>query len=259
MEIKEKARIFGVPVSTIERDYAQNWLLKHISKINMVLKGGTGIKKVYNENYRFSDDLDFTLSEKFNENNLNNEINSAIESARDESGIDFSQNIKLEKNINGFTTGISINLIQRGGLPVKIKLDITDFDKEKIILPILNKEIIHTYSDSFKAKTPVYNLKEIIAEKIRALFERTRPRDLYDVWYFLVESNLKVSKDITGKKIKFKKVKIDLSSLEKRKNDFAHAWKNSLNHQINNLPDFELVYNKTINILKEYETSKTKI
>jgi len=30
MEIKEKARTHGVPQSTIEKDYAQNWLLKSI-------------------------------------------------------------------------------------------------------------------------------------------------------------------------------------------------------------------------------------
>jgi len=56
-EIREKAREFGVPVSTIERDYAQNWLLKPLSSVNMVLKGGTGIRKAYIGDYRFSDDL----------------------------------------------------------------------------------------------------------------------------------------------------------------------------------------------------------
>jgi len=45
----------GAPESTVERDYAQNWLLFRLSKtfIKMALKGGTGIRKVYIENYRF--------------------------------------------------------------------------------------------------------------------------------------------------------------------------------------------------------------
>ena len=51
-----------------------------------------------------------------------------------------------------------------------------------------------------------------------------------------------------------KGVQVKITELEKRKNDFAHAWKNSLNHQINNLPDFELVYDKTIEVLGKYET-----
>jgi len=36
----------------------------------MALKGGTGIRKVYIEQYRFSDDLDFTLIEKYELDNL---------------------------------------------------------------------------------------------------------------------------------------------------------------------------------------------
>lgn len=65
-EIKEHAREYGVPPSTIERDYAQNWLLAFLSPLPMALKRGTGIRKVYIENYRFSDDLDFTLLEAIN-------------------------------------------------------------------------------------------------------------------------------------------------------------------------------------------------
>ena len=30
-EIKEKATEYGIPASTIERDYAQNWLFKQIT------------------------------------------------------------------------------------------------------------------------------------------------------------------------------------------------------------------------------------
>ncbi len=63
LEIKERARESGVPPSTIERDYAQNWLLSTLRPVNMVFKGGTCIRKVFIEDYRFSDDLDFTLLE----------------------------------------------------------------------------------------------------------------------------------------------------------------------------------------------------
>ena len=54
-EIRQKAREYRVPLSTVERDYAQNWLLMAISPLPLVLKGGTGIRKVYISDYRFSD------------------------------------------------------------------------------------------------------------------------------------------------------------------------------------------------------------
>lgn len=72
--IRERARELEVPETTIERDYAQNWLLRYLASLNMALKGGTGIRKIYIENYRFSDDLDFTLLEKMNKDELENLI-----------------------------------------------------------------------------------------------------------------------------------------------------------------------------------------
>ena len=47
-EIKEVARGVGVPESTVERDYAQGWLLAHLSSyFDMALKSGTGIRMVF--------------------------------------------------------------------------------------------------------------------------------------------------------------------------------------------------------------------
>ncbi|MHA1771486.1 MAG: nucleotidyl transferase AbiEii/AbiGii toxin family protein [Candidatus Thorarchaeota archaeon] len=65
-DLQTFARANGVPLSTVERDYAQNWLLAALTNPDMLLKGGTGIRKVYRSNYRFSDDLDFTLLEEVN-------------------------------------------------------------------------------------------------------------------------------------------------------------------------------------------------
>lgn len=43
IEFKENARKFNVSISSIERDYAQSWLLAHLPK--MAFKGGTEIRK----------------------------------------------------------------------------------------------------------------------------------------------------------------------------------------------------------------------
>jgi predicted nucleotidyltransferase component of viral defense system len=70
-EIQQKSREVGVRDQQIEKDYILSWILqgvalhKQLSKI-IAFKGGTVLKKVYFENYRFSEDLDFTL--------LNNEL-----------------------------------------------------------------------------------------------------------------------------------------------------------------------------------------
>jgi len=76
--LKSIAEKYGVKLSTVERDYTQNWLLKNLNSINMALKGGTGLRKVYFKDYRFSDDLDFTLLEDVGGRALNNRINRAL-------------------------------------------------------------------------------------------------------------------------------------------------------------------------------------
>ena len=73
-EIQKKANQVGVRDQQIEKDYILSWILwgvanhEQLSKI-LVFKGGTVLKKVYFEDYRFSEDLDFSLVQvntKFN-------------------------------------------------------------------------------------------------------------------------------------------------------------------------------------------------
>lgn len=63
-EIQQKANAVGVRDQQIEKDYILSWILFGISKHGqlskaIVFKGGTVLKKVYFEDYRFSEDLDF--------------------------------------------------------------------------------------------------------------------------------------------------------------------------------------------------------
>ena len=55
-----------IPEAVLERDYCLSWFLVGISQTPflqeiLVFKGGTAIKKCYIPDYRFSEDLDFTL------------------------------------------------------------------------------------------------------------------------------------------------------------------------------------------------------
>ncbi|MHA1363129.1 MAG: nucleotidyl transferase AbiEii/AbiGii toxin family protein [Candidatus Freyarchaeota archaeon] len=240
-EIRESARKNGVPETTVERDYAQDWLLASLSRLKMALKGGTGIRKVYIKNYRFSDDLDFTLLENLEANKVKEKINEAVRQAKRESGIDFEENIEFKEVENGHEATAYFRILRKTGNPLRIKIDITKKEKEIVILPPEKRRIIHPYSDDCKAEVLTYPLEEIFVEKIRSLFQRTRPRDLYDVWYLS-----KLGLDVSGiiyKKFKFKRVSVNPDSLSTRKKDFRNAWESSLRHQMKELPDFDIVYN----------------
>ncbi len=252
IEIKQKAREYGVPVSTIERDYAQSWLLKSLGDIEMALKGGTGIKKVYERNYRFSDDLDFTLLHSISPARLKSQIKKAVETARDESGINFSNRIKFEDTESGLRAHIYFTIIRiSAGTQTKIKLDITFPDREHILLPVVKRHILYSYSDEFDAEVNAYSLEEIIAEKLRTLFERVRPRDLYDIWYFRDLLSKKIVIETFARKCKFKNILPDISALENNREKFKNSWEKSLQHQFSAVPEFEGVYNEVLEYLKQ--------
>ncbi len=255
-EIRERAREYGVPETTVERDYAQNWLLKYLSPINMVLKGGTGIRKIYIKNYRFSDDLDFTLLEMMNKDTLAKLAEEAVLEAKEESGVNFSNEIQIEENLNGFEVTIYFHLLRSSGTPLKIKLDLTSPQKERILLSVENRSVLHPYSDKCQFQIKAYSLEEIMAEKIRSLFERTRPRDLYDVCYLHNRIDNQKMLSILDEKCRLKNVKLDIFSLEDRRLDFAKAWESSLGHQLKELPSFNYVYDEVTKLVREYETSR---
>ncbi len=78
VEIRERAVAEGVPETTVMKDYALSWMVKALNEISDVfaLKDGTGIRKTYVEGYRFSVDLDFTLTEKGNVIEVENNVSS---------------------------------------------------------------------------------------------------------------------------------------------------------------------------------------
>lgn len=74
-EIQSKARLSGVRDRQIEKDYVLSWILNGMSQNKiisgiLVFKGGTCLKKFYFEDYRFSEDLDFTLLDESVSNDI---------------------------------------------------------------------------------------------------------------------------------------------------------------------------------------------
>lgn len=75
-EIDKIAIEKGVRAKQIEKDYVISWVLWGIAQNeffnnNLVFKGGTCLKKMYFEDYRYSEDMDFTLRD---DNVTDNEI-----------------------------------------------------------------------------------------------------------------------------------------------------------------------------------------
>lgn len=253
LEIKERAREYGVPTSTIERDYCQNWLLSTLRPINMAFKGGTCIRKVFIENYRFSDDLDFTLLEPIDAGTLQEAVSDAVVTVREESGILFEDEFSFRETKTGFKATARFRILNRGSAsPVKIDLDLTGPDQENIMLPVSERPVFHPYSDGLAVSVLSYPLEEIMAEKIRSLFQRSRSRDLYDIVQLADKVNRREVKSILAQKCDAKDVVVDTAVLTGKREHFKALWQVSLGHQVSGVPDFDGSFDKMLDEVEKY-------
>ena len=70
-ELRRTAARGGVDLMVLDLDYALGWFLAGLvsqtdAATRLIFKGGTCLRKCYFADYRFSEDLDFTLSAAWN-------------------------------------------------------------------------------------------------------------------------------------------------------------------------------------------------
>jgi len=195
-DILERAAEWQLRPEVVEKDYVLGWLLAGIASHpetarQWVFKGGTALKKCYFETYRFSEDLDFSLlpDAAYSETDLKRVLLEVARRTAELSGIVFQEETVVARprtDKQGRTT-FEGRLAYQGPLVVpswpRVLLDLTQH--EPVLDQVTQRAVFHPYPDALPDGTRVstYSLEELFAEKTRALFERTRPRDLYDVAY----------------------------------------------------------------------------
>lgn len=250
LQFKEFASRYNVPISTVERDYVQNCILKYLDKKYLVLKGGTGIKKLYFKDYRSSEDLDFTLTEYINPKRIIELFSEIIQIIYQEYGISFQDDIKLRETKTGFRFTLYFQI--NNSLIISLKFDFTKANYEEILLPIKRLSILNPYSEKIVGIVQSYTLEEIFAEKIRSVFQRTRPRDLYDLVKIKSYCNEDKIKKILPMKMSNSNIEFNINKLIRKKEEYEFAWDNSLKTLMSEMPIFNEYFNQTINILKIY-------
>lgn len=185
---------WGLRADVIEKDYVLGWMLAAIAATpelaeTWVFKGGTCLRKCFYETYRFSEDLDFTVIEGGPEEP--EELTPIFERTRDwllercglEIVVDESAFVRRQNRRGNPTTQGRIAYRGPSNPPTlpKVKLDLTS--DEVLVGPTVQRAVLHPYSDAdeIEGEVRAYSIVELLAEKTRALAERCRPRDLYDV------------------------------------------------------------------------------
>jgi uncharacterized protein len=205
--LKSKAREKGTPLEILEKDYALSYLLAAVAKTpgmgnQIVLKGGTALRKLYYPGYRFSEDLDYSTIRL----GPLSDCDQAMTLASQQMTELLQQNgpfilqvdpLSLPQPHPGQQAAYTVRVqfpYHRQPL-CRLKLEITT--DEPILLPIINRQILHEFDEPLVATVSVYDLREIVAEKLRTLLQVRRKlaergwgasrvcRDYYDLWSIL--------------------------------------------------------------------------
>ena len=260
-EVLDVASERGLRPDMIEKDYVLGWLLAAISSHPMLgpawaFKGGTCLKKCYMETYRLSEDLDFTvedesqldesfLREVFGEVSTWLYERTGIEVPPDQSRFHTYRNRRGGLNVEGrvYYRGP----LRAGGSIPRVKLDLTA--DERLVHSPVRRPVSHRYTDcpDDGMSARCYALVEVFGEKIRALGERARPRDLYDVIHMFWNGDLRPEGqavlEVVDAKCRFKGIPIpDPTSLQRFRDEMEGDWQAMLGHQLPSLPPVEVFW-----------------
>ncbi len=256
-EILDMASRMSLMPNVVEKDYVLGWMLAGIGAHaelgnSWLFKGGTCLKKCFFETYRFSEDLDFTLTDAAHIDDafLKQAFGEIADSIYERTGIEFPshlQSFDIYTNPRG-TISCQGKVSYRGPVATRdlprIKLDLTA--DERIVLAPRRMSVFHPYSDAPPDGIDVlaYAYEELLGEKVRALAERTRPRDLYDVVNLFrnVEArpSASVLLDVLRQKCEFKGINVPvLDDLEQHRAELENLWDNMLAHQLPAIPPYQ--------------------
>lgn len=233
-ELKRAAIKEGIPQAVMEKDIALSAALKVISESHLtkhlVFKGGTAIKKVYFKEARFSEDLDFSVFEM--------EKGECVDMLRDAlggTGIEGIEFERIEEEETSAGLKASVRFIGPLAHPQRIRFDLSF--RDNLVEEPTRRRIIDSYGFDL-AELQVMSLKEILAEKLHALDNRSAARDLYDVW-FLFGKGVEVDVEILERKFAYYDEKFDVKKTIENARKSKENWTRDLKNLLRELPVYD--------------------
>jgi predicted nucleotidyltransferase component of viral defense system len=258
-----------IPEAVIERDYCLAWFLiglaDHPLRETLAFKGGTALRRCYFGDYRFSEDLDFTLTQAISFDEIRAGLDQIFATIETACGLRMAFD---HEDRHSHQNSHTFYLRYQGPLPAAndVKVDITI--TETLGFPLVPRPILRSY-DGF-ADLPegptlrVYSLNEIAVEKLAALSDRARnePRDLYDLWYLIAHVGLVLGelRPELEAKLQFRnRILPGLeSAITAKEPRLSRLWSARLAHQMSDLPEFGTVFRAVQRALREADFPPTE-
>ena len=227
-----------------EKDYYLTVLLYFLKDTpDIYFKGGTALNKIFLNHRRLSEDLYFTCSGSIEETKKR-----IAEIAQGKP--DFFTKTEFDKQTPGF---FRLKITYKTFTDIRPEI-IVDVNKQATIhlKPELHK-VNHFYDEIPEFSVNTLNKKELVAEKIRTLFQRKKPRDFYDT-YSIIQEKMPIDMPLVRKKLKDVNKKFELKQIFKNANKVYSKWE-----EISKLTNYPLDYKTAIKeIAKKFKYKEGK-
>lgn len=255
--LRQLARKLDVRLGYAEKNYVNSWILWAIYTSsygdNLLFKGGTALSKLYfPETWRYSEDLDLGVEGDYRGSEQG--LATALDDAARRSGIDFEVTKHRELRNEGYPTHyVDIDVQYNAVLGHRNTTSLDVMIDEYVAFD----SVVHThqYEDTPDFRLTAYSLEEIFAEKLRALYQRSRARDYYDLYRMITETDVDRSVVLPAFADKCEHDDLNASLEEglpvEKRAEIRAGWETTLPDLVADLPDFDLVYDE----LEEYVES----
>ncbi|NOR22459.1 MAG: hypothetical protein GQ476_07235 [Candidatus Aminicenantes bacterium] len=277
-EVQRIAGALGLEPRVIDHDYVLGCYLCFLGAQSTVqkkwlFKGGTALRKCYFEEYRFSDDLDFTVLGVISVENLRNVLGSANIAMQNAIGIRTDEReivvdiIEDDYGKESYEARIYyFGPWNYGGSPRSIRIHTNR--EESLVFPTNMLSVFHQYSDRGElplATIQVYCLEEMMAEKLRAFSGQRKqaiPHDIFDLYHLSRNvDNVEKVVEAFPQKCQAKGISLDSIDLDKviaRKSEYGNNWRQGLEYLIptNLKVSFEEAWQTSIRLLEKASQEK---
>ena len=138
----------------------------------LIFRGGTALHKlILSKPYRYSEDLDFVRTSSGGIGNIMNELTK----------IGIHNGFKVKTKMGQYPK-VYWNYFAQTGISSKIKIEINTYERNTALPMIVIDHSVSTEWYKGSASIKVFQTEEIAATKIRALYQRSKGRDLFDLW-----------------------------------------------------------------------------
>lgn len=203
-----------------EKLYLQDIILYTISSETvdeLVFKGGTALLKFYQLD-RFSEDLDFTAREEIDSRKLVKKIVRDLKNH----GAEVEEREDEEKE-KSFKTRLGVKGPLYTGDRRSLNFVRIEINKKSSVQNFQTLRYNPQFQDLASFELPVLSEEEILAEKIRAISTRTKPRDLYDT-YHLLSKGVEIRQELVEDKLEYYDIDFDPEAILERAERLEKNW-----------------------------------